>query len=154
MFASAFCGFALLSAPAFADSYATVKTSVQPTAVKAGANAKISVQIKLKSSDFHINANKPNDEYLIPTSLTVKPAPGVKIGAIAYPKVTTVKESYSDKPMLVYKGAPVINVPVTISKSAKKGKIILTGELKFQGCDHASCYPPQTEPISVTLVVK
>lgn len=153
-FGSAFCALALVSSAAFADSYASVSVKAQPSVVKAGAAAKILVRIKLKNSDFHINANKPNDDYLIPTTLTVKPVPGVKIGGAVYPKPVTVKESYSDKPMLVYKGAPVISVPVVIGKAAKKGKLTITGELKFQGCDHSSCYPPQTETISATVVVK
>jgi hypothetical protein len=152
-FSIALALLSLISSPVFAKSYAAVTTTVTPTSAQPGGKAALIVHIKL-AEGYHINANKPNDEFLIPTTLTFKTVAGATFGAVAFPKAAQVKESYSEKPMLVYKGDAIIKVPVLIAKTAKKGQLVLSGELKYQACSHQSCYPPVTQTVSAVIIVK
>lgn len=133
--------------------YATVLALAKPAAVRPGGHTVVAVTITV-APGFHINSVKPADSYLIPTRLQMSKATGFVYGPIGYPANKTVKESYSPKPMLVYMGTAVIKVPVTAARTLKPGRYTLIGAVTYQGCNHSSCFPPMTAPISVPVTVK
>ncbi|HEY3329174.1 MAG TPA: protein-disulfide reductase DsbD domain-containing protein [Capsulimonadaceae bacterium] len=143
-----------LPASAAPKSYADITAVASPASVKPGGTGKLVVSVKLVNAKTHINANKPADPFMIPTVFTPGKVAGVTFGAPIYPKAQSVTESYSTKALLVYKGTPTITVPFKVAKTAPKKPIVLTGSLKIQGCDDKSCYPPVTQPVSVTVAVK
>ncbi|MEJ5166628.1 MAG: protein-disulfide reductase DsbD domain-containing protein, partial [Thermoanaerobaculia bacterium] len=80
------------------------------------------------SSGWHINANKIEDEFLIPTEIKVKEE-NIKIEEINYPEGKRIKLGFSKNPLIVYSG----NFEIKI-----KGKIIkeienFEGKITFQG---------------------
>ena len=54
----------------------------------------------------------------------------------------------------VYTGDIVTQVPVIVAKDASAGQYSLTGEFKYQACNDNSCFPPETLPVEITVVVK
>src|SRR5579884_2056972 len=61
---------------------------------------------------FHVNSNKPNDEFLIPLKLTWAPSAGIEPGAVEYPAPKLEHSSFSDKPLSVFDGTFQIITPV------------------------------------------
>lgn len=156
------CGAALLcfglTLPALAQGpgsakVATVTASAQPAAVARGGHGVLTITVAV-SPQFHINAHKPNDPDLIPTTWNAGKTPGVTFGAAKFPAAKTIKVSYEKQPMMVYQGRTTILVPFTVAKTAKPGRQAVTGTLGYQGCNATSCYPPAMAPIHAVVTVK
>jgi hypothetical protein len=100
---------------------------------------------------LHVNSHTPKSELLIPTTLTLDAAPGVKVGKAVYPAGTSYSFKASPNEKLdVYTGAFTVKVPVT----AQAGARTLEGRLRYQACDREACYPPKTLPVEVAIAVK
>jgi len=63
------------------------------------AEARITFHV---AATWHVNAHKPNEDFLVPTVLTLAAAERVTPGAPAYPKPIQAKLSFSDTPLAVY----------------------------------------------------
>jgi hypothetical protein len=132
---------------------ATVSAAVVPLIAHSGGKGTVLVTV-IVSPHFHINAHRPNDPDLIPTTLTMGKAGGISFGAPVFPASMSVKVGYEKKPMLVYTGRAVFRVPFTVSKSAKPGRQTLAGSLGYQGCNATSCYPPTNAIFRADLTIK
>lgn len=146
-----------LAAGAFAQigpEVATMTAAVQPGTVAPGGKAMLTITLNVEPG-FHINANAPGDENLIPLAVTMNaPAKkaGVTLGKPLYPKPMTMPSPMGSGEAFVHEGKVTITVPVTVAKTAK-GKTTLTGKLRLQGCNETTCYPPKTFAVSVPLVI-
>jgi hypothetical protein len=132
---------------------ATVTASAKPTTVVRGGKGFLAITVAV-SPQFHINAHKPNDPDLIPTTFTAGSVSGVTFGAAQFPAAKSIKVSYEKQPMLVYEGRATILIPFTIAKTAKPGRLAVSGTLGYQGCNNLSCYPPASAPVSAVVTVK
>ncbi len=143
--------------PAFAQfgpsKVASAHASAQPAAIARGGKGILTVMLAVKSQ-YHVNANKPNDPAYIATVFTPKPIPGITFGAVHYPAPKLVKVSYSPRPLLVYTGQATMTIPFTVSQAASPGPKRLAGSVAFQGCDAKSCYPPATADVQAAVTVK
>jgi Disulphide bond corrector protein DsbC len=100
---------------------------------------------------LHVNSHTPKSELLIPTTLTLDAAPGVKLGELVYPAGSTYSFSASpDEKMDVYSGGFAVKLPVV----AQPGTHTIEGKLRYQACDHAACYPPKMLPVEIVLAAK
>jgi hypothetical protein len=103
---------------------------------------------------FHINSNKPSAEYLIPTSLKMDPPTDIVVGKITYPPGEEQSFAFApDEKLSVYSGDFTLSVQVRPLIGVLPGKYELRGELKFQACDNAACYPPKKLPIAFEVKV-
>jgi len=93
--------------------------------------------------EFHINAHKPSEEYLIPTMVKFEPLENVTFGDIVYPKTKMEKFSFSEEEIAVYEGKIVISSKLVLNKDISPGKKILKGTFSFQGCNDVNCFAPQ-----------
>ena len=127
-----------------------VAYAAEPQTVAAGKNAVLELHFKVQDG-FHVNSHTPKSELLIPTKLTMIHAPGVMASAIEYPAGRSYSLSFDPNEKLdVYSGAFTVKVPVV----AVAGEHTINAELHYQACDHASCFPPKTLPISVLFTAK
>ena len=137
-----------LDAPAKAPGYVLYKA--EPQVVKAGKPAVVELQFVVRDG-FHVNSHTPKSELLIPTAVTMKPADGVKVGAVEYPVGTSYSFSFDPSEKLdVYSGAFTVKLPVV----AEAGQHTVDGVLRYQACDHAACYPPKSLPVQVVFTAK
>lgn len=113
----------------------------------APAAAKLAVQLQ---NGFHVNSNKPADDYLIPLRLTWT-SPDLAVESIQFPAPKMEKYEFSDKPLSVYTGDFEIVTRFKAQPSAALGMKIVTGKLRYQACSHKECFPPKT--IEVKLPV-
>lgn len=106
------------------------------------------------ASGFHINSNTPREEYLIPTDLKLDPPTDIIVGKVAYPPGIDVSLPFApDEKLSVYTGPFDLSVTVRPLVSVPPGKYSFRGELKYQACDNAACYPPKKLPVEFEVKV-
>jgi thiol:disulfide interchange protein DsbD len=103
---------------------------------------------------WHINAHRPNEDFLVPTTLTLDGAPGVKPGTPRYPDAKQVRLSFSETPLAVYEENAALVIPLSIDGAAAEGPRTLRGVLRFQACNDQVCLPPATVPVRVALRIE
>jgi DsbC/DsbD-like thiol-disulfide interchange protein len=135
---------------ATAKSKAFVLYAAEPQSVPAGKHATLELRFHIVQN-YHVNSHTPKSQLLIPTTLTLQPADGVKAAAIEYPAGKPYSFSFDPKDVLdIYAGDFTLKLPVV----ATPGDHTLEGALKYQACDNASCFPPRTLPVKVVFTAK
>ena len=141
--------FVAVAAPGQFPGFEAATIEPSPTLeVKAGEELEVPVSIRVRYG-YHINSNRPNDDYLIPTRLTWDDGP-LKAVAVKFPEAETVKYNFSEKPLSVYSGQIVITTKFDAPQS-KPALKELTGKLRYQACNDKACLPPKTAAISIPL---
>ena len=98
---------------------------------------------------YHINSNQPKSEFLIPTALKIGATTDIVIGGTTYPDGRDMSFAFApDEKLNVYTGDFQVDVTVHPLRSVQPGKYMLRGNLKYQACDNAACYPPKQLPVS------
>ena len=84
----------------FAQGSDVVKISVKefPVKVNQGDELKINLEI-LVDQTWHINSNKPNDDFLIPSEISAS-GKGIKLINVKYPEAKKIKIAFSKKLIL------------------------------------------------------
>lgn len=109
--------------------------------VYAGSEFKLAVKVVI-SDGWHINSNKPHDDFLIPTKLTIDSTKGFILKSIVYPRAHDVNLSFSDKPLSVWEEATYLGGIVEASKDLTPGKYLLPVDVEYQSCNNQTCLPP------------
>ena len=114
-----------------------------------------SVNLRFRvSSGFHVNSNKPKSEFLIPTALKISAPTDIVIGKVTYPAGSEMSFSFSPEDKLsVYTGEFPVVVEVRPLAEVIPAKYMIRGELKYQACDNAACYPPKKLPVQFEVQV-
>jgi Disulphide bond corrector protein DsbC len=139
-----------LLSPAPKPGHATIVAS--PAAVNVTPGAKLSLFVDVTpKTNIHVYA--PGTEFYIPITVKLNAQPEIKPGKIAYPK--------SEILTLLNEKVPVFQKPfrltqeVTLDRSAKPGATVtVSGTVNYQACDDAVCYPPESAPVTWTVMVK
>ena len=132
---------------------ATVTATAKPVTVAPGGRGVLVVTVAV-APQYHINAHVPNDPAYIATVFAGQKTPGIVYGTPVYPAPKAMRMDGVAKPLLVYTGKAVIDVPFTVAKTARPGKTALIGALSFQGCDAKSCYPPASAQVRTAVTVR
>jgi thiol:disulfide interchange protein DsbD len=122
------------------------------SSVPTGGSIDLAVVLKMKLH-WHVNANKVNDEYLIPTSVAIAPPEGIKVRTIAYPAGVEKKLSFSDQALRLYEDEAYIGVRLDVSPSVQPGDVVVKVSVTYQPCDNEKCIAPKTETIDVPIRV-
>ncbi len=101
---------------------------------------------------FHVNSNKPSEEYLIPLSLTWTSTGALQAGSVVYPKAST--EAVAGMQLSVFTGKFDLIANFKIAGNATAGPGSAAGKLKYQACNSNTCFPPKTIDISVPYQVR
>ena len=106
------------------------------------------------ASGFHINSNTPKQDYLIRTDLKLDAPTDIIVGKITYPSGFDTTLAFApDEKLSVYAGPFDLYVSVRPLVSVPAGKYSFRGELKYQACDNAACYPPKKLPVQFEVNV-
>ena len=99
---------------------------------------------------FHINSHTPKDELLIPTVLKLEPG-SLHIAAEQYPPGQHFRlQVGSGEDLDVYQG----EFRLMLRVEAPKGATTLTGSLRYQACDTASCFPAKSLPLQIAVTAR
>ena len=119
--------------------------------VYAGGELKIAVKIIVDDS-WHINSNKPYEDYLIPTEILIDTASGISIKKIYYPPAEDYQFSFSETPLSVWQGEVTFGALIVMPDNIKPGEYKIPVSVDYQACNDMSCVAPST--VSDTLIIQ
>ncbi len=129
-----------------------LKIIVPQILVDAGKSSTIHIGVEIKNG-YHIQANKVNDEYLIPTTLKINADKNIMPGEQAFPQSKKFRLEGSDDYLNVYDGNFDISIAFKTTKQIQKGKHTLAAKIHYQGCDSKSCLSPKTIDFFIPIEV-
>jgi thiol:disulfide interchange protein DsbD len=132
------------------DPSTLVHASSVAVELAAGASGEVAVQLAIQPS-WHINSNPPSPDYMIPTSVEIRPGFGVTPGRAVYPEAQQLKVEFDDKPLSVYSGTVTVRVPLAVASAAMNGAHVLEGFVRYQSCNDQVCTRPTTIPFTVSV---
>ena len=142
--------FILFAQPS--EQHVSVKSVLNVDKVQPGNGFKVALKVKVEEG-WHINSNKPNEDYLIGTAVSIDSAANFKLGAVDYPASQSIKVGFSDKPLSVFEKEFVIILNVTPSFDIPEGQNKLVVSLDYQACNNASCSAPSSVKDTVSFTV-
>lgn len=129
--------------------------NVSPAAVKVkrGGVATGTVTLTIDGG-YHINSNRPTEEFLIATVLKLTAPKGVTVGAVQYPRAKMQKFAFSPKALAVYDGQVILKFTVRATAAAAAGAQTIKGRLTIQACNDEACLRPQTVDVNIPVEVQ
>ena len=103
---------------------------------------------------FHVNSDKPAEDYLIPLKLTWTSTGQLEAGAVVYPKPQSEKYAFSEKPLSVFTGNFEVVANFKVAANAPAGPGIATGKLRYQACNDHACFGPKSIDIAIPYQVR
>ena len=128
------------------------KGTVETDALHAGASVRVAFTFQL-GEGWHVNSNKPLDEFAIATALGIEPASGIAATAMAYPEHTVLKLSFSPEPVAVFGEEFTIGVALGVAEDMAPGDYTLTGKLHYQACNDTACWRPLDLEVALPVTV-
>ncbi len=120
--------------------------------VQPGGQFKLAVKAHIEEG-WHINSNKPKEDFLIPTTLELDSASGLTFVKLSFPEAKEMKFEFSDVPLVVYEKEALIGGTVSVPKSISLGKKSVEIKFTYQACNNATCLPPKTIDTTFTIEV-
>ena len=112
---------------------------------------KIAIETYVVES-WHINSNKPKDEFLIPTTVMIDDTINFNLLKIAYPEAHDIKLGFSDTPLSVWEGKVYFGALVKAVDNLSPGKYPLVVMIEYQACNDQSCLAPTL--VTDTLLIQ
>jgi len=141
------------SAPARAQSAAeVVHVRCEPVQVAAGSSVSVPVVLEI-APGWHVNANPPAPDYLIPTVVKLEGAAGLTARGVSYPEARRVKLGFDEHPLSVYDGTVTATVTLAAARDARDGAHTLRGTVRYQSCNDEVCLAPASLSFRVEVTV-
>jgi thiol:disulfide interchange protein DsbD len=100
---------------------------------------------------YHLNANPPSLDFLIPVAVEPGATPAVRWGGVSYPAGKEFLAAWAtDAAVRVYEDHTVILVRGTVAADTPLGPTTLRLQLSYQGCDAESCHRPDQRTLEVS----
>lgn len=100
---------------------------------------------------FHVNSDKPKDEFLIPLKLTWQAGP-LEVGTTTYPKPEDIK--VGNDILAVFTGSFTLETNFRARESAAPGPAIITGRLRYQACNNQMCFRPASVDVRLPVSIE
>ncbi|MBI5661443.1 MAG: thioredoxin fold domain-containing protein [Ignavibacterium album] len=128
-----------------------IKTYSSFDKIYPGTEFKIAVKVNVQET-WHINSDKPKEDFLIPTDLTLSDLNGFQLTKEVYPEAKEYTFSFSETPLSVLEGEFFIGALIKVDTSVMPGKYRLVINLDYQACNNQSCLAPTS--VSDTLEIE
>ncbi len=136
----------------FASSAQTVTGSIAGASIIRGKSARATVVLSIPGG-LHVNSNRPNSEYAIPTTLRAS-ARGARVSAVVYPRGHNRKFEFSENAINVYEGRVSFRFNVTVPAGYRGDTVAVNVTVRYQACTNEVCYPPRSKTLTLTARVK
>ena len=123
---------------------------VQAISVKAGGTVEQNLKLVVIPG-FHVNNDKPKDEFLIPLKLTWTDGP-LQAKSITYPQPEEIK--VGSQMLTVFTGTFLVKTEFQAVAGAKPGSGVMNGKLRYQACNNDMCFRPATLDVRVPVNVE
>lgn len=107
-------------------------------AAAGAATARVTITVQ---PGWHVNSNRPLDEFLIPTRVELDLPPGWRAEPAVFPPHREVRLKFSDGPVAVFEGSFEVRVGIQIPPAGPRPAIV-RGRVEAQACNDAMCMPP------------
>jgi hypothetical protein len=141
-----------VASEAFAQGDIPISGAVGNGRLEKGKSAVVSVVLDIPGG-LHVNSNRPSKPALIPTRIRVT-APGLKIGAVNYPRGAMKKFGFSEEPLSVYEGRTILRFNVTVPPNFKGNVAKIRAVVDYQPCTDEVCYRPRSGDITLSAAVR
>ena len=146
----------ILTGSAFAQfglkqDHVKIKSYLSFDKVYPASEVKLAVKVNIEDT-WHINSNKPYEDYLIPSELSIDTT-YFKLTKTVYPKPYDFKFDFSENALSVYQGEIYIGALIETSKEIEPGEYKLIVTLDYQACNDKSCLAPTSVQDTLTVVV-
>ncbi|MGD8778077.1 MAG: thioredoxin family protein [Ignavibacteria bacterium] len=130
----------------------SVNLGVENLKAAKGTNFTTILKVEIKHG-WHINSNKPNDEFLIPSEITAE-SNGIKLANVKYPEAHILALEFSEKPVSVYEGKEEIELTFAVEENASIDKLTVEVKFEYQACNDKTCMPPTSITDTITVEIK
>lgn len=121
--------------------------------VRPGDKFKIAVAIEIDHG-YHINANQPSLDYLIPTTVEFEPLAGLKFGEMKYPAPEFSRFEFApDTDLAVHEGTIYVTAEAEADSSLSIGASIIRAKVTVQSCNDNQCLAPSDINLEIPLQV-
>ena len=133
--------------------HGAIKISTQQKSVKNNRSLQITLQI---APDWHINANKPLQDYLIPLELSLADNQNLwQLENVKYPEPIYKVLEFDGGKLALHEGTIHLNADLLTSGQPKTAKEKRTDiRVQLQACNHEVCLPPEKITLEVTSSFK
>ena len=115
---------------------------------------KIILEIRLDIRDgWHINSNKPFDEFLTPTSVSLKDSSAFSEIKTEYPAPEIIRLEFSQTDLSLYQNQAVIKM-ILKPKDSEIKEINIEGSVFYQPCNNQTCLFPTKKQFSAVYKSK
>jgi len=132
-----------------------VTVRLEPSTMEAAAGGVFQALVHLDIEDsWHINANPPTSEWLVPTTLTMNADVPVVLAEVTYPSGKQLFFPSFEETLSVYDGAMTIAANLEVGAQAQVGREgVVRFLVGYQACDDSRCLPPAelVEEITVRI---
>jgi DsbC/DsbD-like thiol-disulfide interchange protein len=122
----------------------TITTSSTPAAAKAGQRVVLNVDVALKPKMHVYSPDQPKDQDYMPIVLTITAADGFRLEKPRYPASEKFFFAPLKETQHVYSKPFRITQPIVLTGDGASAPLTITGTVRYQACDDAICYVPQT----------
>ena len=113
---------------------------------KPGQAVPVAVVIAIEEG-WHINANPPKPDFVIPTSLSLVGETPVTLESVQYPEGHPFQIEGFDEAVNVYEGEIVLRGQLHIPKGVQ-GALPLSLQVRYQACNNENCLRPMKLQLS------
>ncbi|HEX2984002.1 MAG TPA: protein-disulfide reductase DsbD domain-containing protein [Ignavibacteriales bacterium] len=120
--------------------------------VHPGTELKIAFKLNIEDG-WHINSNKPNEDYLIGASLEMQSPDGLNLADIVYPEGKDINFAFSKIPVSIYEKEALVKASINVPENIKPGDYNVKIIVNYQACNNASCLAPASFEKEFTIQV-
>lgn len=128
------------------------KAVTETDAAHPGSELRVALTFKLDAG-WHVNSNKPLDEFAIPTEFTVSETPGFSATKVVYPKHKVIRLAFSPDPLAVYEETFAIGLVLKVADTVEPKAYTVKGQLRYQACNDKQCVPPKNMDVEFPVKV-
>lgn len=119
--------------------------------IHAGSQMKFALKLSIEDT-WHINSDKPNEEFLIASKLDVTGNENFELTKIVFPEAHEYNFGFSDVPVSVFEGEVFVAGILQVNENAATGNYEIPIEFTYQACNDMSCMPPNS--VKDTIIVE
>jgi thioredoxin:protein disulfide reductase len=131
---------------------AEIAPLVESDGVRAGSTVRAALKVTLPEG-YHVQSNKPRDESLIATEVTVEAPAGITVEELVFPEAEDFVQEGLPEPLLVFDREFTVGVRLLLPAGLAPGEVTVPVRLRYQACDDKMCYAPSNAQSQWTLTV-
>jgi len=130
-----------------------VQVEAVPVEANPGGEAEILLRIDVLPG-WHINAHRPSQGFLVPTTLKFAELSEIQIVEERWPDPKVRRLRFSEVPLELYEGAVEVILRIRVKPGVPPGTYVLRGELRYQACNDEVCVPPTSVEVAIPVEVR